>query len=204
MNGNFRPLGCGIGLRVDRQPATTSASISISIDENEDDDMSVQRGNIPHMLLSAIDDAGGLISAVALRDACPGVNAASRRKGMQALRRQGLVESEGSTTQVIYSITPRGIRQLTGEGEVPTASSVAPGQAAESPEPEPTSAIPPREWVPASPRQPMALQERVASVLQDLDEVLLDAATAHLSHELLIELMVGRAAIDRAARLLRH
>ncbi|EMT5435818.1 hypothetical protein WMR10_001367 [Stenotrophomonas maltophilia] len=154
-----------------------------------------QQAEVRRRVVTAAWDAGGMITAVQLRDALNDVPSAEFATAVFALQVNGELETKGIGRSAIHSLVRLG-QDATTVGLVPPFV-LEKGKVVIN-VPAPLS--------PSASRQddPIGLRNRINAITQDLDEVLADACSKELPHKAIQHLLDANRAARAAADTVAH
>lgn len=205
MSAPFQPLGCGLHGVQTRLPAPNE----------KEQHMASAREESRNRIVAALEAKGGMLTAAQLREELSDVDASLRYMAVCHLTNTGVIDSQGSGSNIIYSL----VRS--------TASDKRQAQPAAVTAPTPTPEVVPSAEPPAAEkvesrvihklligtdgcvqglrleaRPPHAINERIDAIADDLQDALEDACKAQLPHALIAALVASSGALRRARKTL--
>lgn len=216
MSAPFQPLGCGLHGVQTRPPEH---------DEKEQHVASA-RVDASNRIVAALHAAGGMLTAAQLREELSDLEPGVRYMAVNHLKNTGVIESQGKTSNIIYSLVRPGQAGIAEESAVaPVTVSTSEAQA-DPVAPEQQEGLHPGLWLNADclglgqglsvtanssgvatlvrtrERPPHAINERLDAIADDLQDALEDACEAQLPHALIAALVASSGALRRARKTL--
>lgn len=207
MSMPFQPLGCSLHGMQTRVPEH---------DEKEQHMVST-RADASQRIVAALDSKGGMLTAAQLREELSDLEPGVRYMAVNHLKNTGVIESQGRTSNIIYSLVRS---SPLGADEERPAAATAPTPAPETapsvepPAPEKDDSLLVNRsrlligtdgrihGLRLEARPPHAIKERLDAIADDLQDALEDACKAQLPHALIAALVASSGALRRARKTL--
>ncbi|MCC5074327.1 hypothetical protein [Xanthomonas campestris] len=204
MSTPFQPLGCGLHGLQTRLPEH---------DEKEQH-MASTRADASQRIVAALDAKGGMLTAAQLREELSDLEPGVRYMAVNHLKNTGVIESQGRTSNIIYSLV-RSSALGTDDAQPAAAIASTPvPETDEPPAPEKDGGLlvnRSRLLIGTDGRihglrleagAPYAINERLDAIADDLQDALEDACRAQLPLALISALVTSSGALRRARKTL--